>query len=173
MWAFCCYWSQALVHGDLIERMNYFNLLISYWGLFCVLLQCQFWRRFYEVLRRRYILLFWVKYLQISVKSIWFITCVSFTVSLFSLFYWSVKWRKSGVEVSHYYVWGSLCVLSFSKVSFMMWVPLHLEHSWIETSFLWIFPLLSIKCPFLSLLNTFSWSLFYWILEWLLQLVSW
>ena len=47
-----------LVHGDLIGCMGQFQYFCICWGLFCDLLCGQFWRRYHEVLRRRYILLF-------------------------------------------------------------------------------------------------------------------
>jgi hypothetical protein len=59
MWAFCfcCYWRPALVCGDLIGSMGLFQYFCICWGLFCDWLYGQFWRRYYEVLRRRDILL--------------------------------------------------------------------------------------------------------------------
>jgi hypothetical protein len=60
MWAFCCLscnWRPALVHGDPIEYIRLIQSSCIGWGLFCVWLYSQFWRRYHEVLRK-YILLF-------------------------------------------------------------------------------------------------------------------
>ena len=55
-----------------------------------------------------------------SVKSIWFITSLSFTVSLFSFCCSDLSIGESGMLKSPtIIVWGSMCVLSFSKLSFM------------------------------------------------------
>jgi hypothetical protein len=54
------------------------------------------------------------------VKSIWFITSVSFTVSLFSFCFHDLSIAESGVLKSPIIImWGAMCALSFSKVSFM------------------------------------------------------
>ena len=54
-----------------------------------------------------------------SVKSIWFITSISLTVSLFSLCFNDLLIGVSGVLKSPtIIVCGSICALSFSKVSF-------------------------------------------------------
>ena len=69
-----------------------------------------------------------MKYSEILAKSNWFTTSLSFIVSLFS-FYFNVSIGESGVLKSPtIIVWDSMCVLSFSKVSFMNVVPLHLGH---------------------------------------------
>ena len=58
--------------------------------------------------------------MKCPVKSIWFITSLSFTVSLFSFCFNDLSIGESGVLKSPtIIVWGSMCVLSFSKVSFM------------------------------------------------------
>jgi hypothetical protein len=54
---FCCYWRPNLVCGDLIGCMRLFQFSCICWGLFCVWLYCQFWRRYHELLRS-YILSF-------------------------------------------------------------------------------------------------------------------
>jgi hypothetical protein len=54
----CCYWRSALIHGDLIECIRLFRYYFICWGLFCDWLYGQFWRRYHEVLRGMYILLF-------------------------------------------------------------------------------------------------------------------
>jgi hypothetical protein len=57
MWAFCCfccYWRPALVCDGLIGCMRLFQSSFICWGLFCQLYG-QFWRRYHEVLVRRYI----------------------------------------------------------------------------------------------------------------------
>ena len=52
--------------------------------------------------------------------SSWFITSVSFTVSLFSFCFHDLSIAESGVLKSPtIIVWGVMCALSFSKVSFM------------------------------------------------------
>jgi hypothetical protein len=53
-------------------------------------------------------------------RFIWFITSVSFTVSLFSFCFHDQSIPESGVLKSPtIIVWGVMCALSFSKVSFM------------------------------------------------------
>ena len=55
-----------------------------------------------------------------SVKSIWFITSISFTVSLFSFHFNDLSIADSGVLKSPTpIVWRSMYILSFSRVSFM------------------------------------------------------
>jgi hypothetical protein len=55
-----------------------------------------------------------------SVKSIQFITSVSFTVSLFTFCFHDLSIDESGVLKSPtIIVWSVICGLSFSKVSFM------------------------------------------------------
>ena len=58
--------------------------------------------------------------LLISVKSIWFITSLSFTVSLFisCLNDLSIGEREV-LKYTSTVVWGSMCVLTFSNISFM------------------------------------------------------
>jgi hypothetical protein len=54
------------------------------------------------------------------VRSIWFITSVSFTVSLFSFSFHYLSIAESGkMKSPTIIVWGAMCALSFSKVSFM------------------------------------------------------
>ena len=54
------------------------------------------------------------------VRSIWFITSVSFTGSLFSFCYHDLSIaEKMVLKYATIIVWGKICVLSFSKVSFM------------------------------------------------------
>jgi hypothetical protein len=56
--------------------------------------------------------------LWISVKSIWFITSVHFTVSLFSLCFPDQSIDESGVLKSPTIIlWAAMCAFSFSKVS--------------------------------------------------------
>ena len=96
MWSFCCfcYWSPALVYGDLIEYKGSLIFFCFCWGLFCVQL---LWRSFCEELRRRYILfvLGW-NILYISVKSL----------CLFSLCFNDLCIGESGIDISHYYCVG-------------------------------------------------------------------
>ena len=54
----CCYWRSALVHGDLIGCMGQLQYFCICWGLFCDQLCGQFWWRYHEMLRRRYVPLF-------------------------------------------------------------------------------------------------------------------
>jgi hypothetical protein len=64
--------------------------------------------------------------LYTSLQSIWFITSLSFTVSLFSFCFNDLSISESGVLKSFtIIVWDLMCVLSFSK---WMWVPLSLGH---------------------------------------------
>ena len=54
------------------------------------------------------------------IKTIWSKTSVSFTVTLFSLSFHDLSIEESGVFKSPtIIVWGAMCALSFSKVSFM------------------------------------------------------
>ena len=95
--------------------------------LVCGLLYGQFWRRYNEVLRRRYSLLFfgW-NVLLISVKSIWFVTSVSFTVSLFrSCFNYLSVGESWVLKSSTIIVWRSMWVWAIVKFILWMWVPLH------------------------------------------------
>ena len=58
------------------------------------------------------------KVLQISVKSIWFIASVSFTVLLFSFCFYYLSIVERGVLKSPtVIVWAPMCALSFSNVS--------------------------------------------------------
>ena len=58
--------------------------------------------------------------ININVRTIWFITSVSFTVSLFSFCFQDLSIDESGVFKSHtIIVCCIMCALSFSKVSFM------------------------------------------------------
>ena len=71
-------------------------------------------------LRTSFPLLLGENVLLISVKSIWFITSLSFTVSLFCFWFNDLSISETGVlKAPTIFVWGSMCVLSFSKVSFM------------------------------------------------------
>ena len=55
-----------------------------------------------------------------SVRSIWFITSVSFNVSLYSFCFHDLSIAESGVLKSpNIIVFGVIFALSFSKVSFM------------------------------------------------------
>lgn len=53
---YCCCFS-ALIHGGQIGRRVLFQFSWTYWDLFCVPVLGQFQRKFYELLRRRFILL--------------------------------------------------------------------------------------------------------------------
>ena len=100
MSGFCCFcysWYPTLVHGDLIECMWLFQSSCICWGLFCVWLSGQFWRKFHEVLRRSNSLLFWGETFCRYVKSIWFITSVSSTLCLFSFCFNDLFIGESGV----------------------------------------------------------------------------
>jgi hypothetical protein len=61
-----------------------------------------------------------MKFSKISVRSIWFITSVSFTVFLFSFCFHDLSIAESGVLKSPtIIVWGAMSALSFSKVFVM------------------------------------------------------
>ena len=106
--------SRIIVHGDMIGGL--FQPSCICWGLFCVWLYGQFWRRFHE---KVYLFVLGEMFCR-CVKSIWFITSVSFTVSLFSFCSNDLSVGVSWVlRSSTIIVWGSTCVLSFRKVSFM------------------------------------------------------
>ena len=65
MWdfcCFCCYWRSPLVHSNLIECMGLFQFFCICWSLFSFWLCDQFWIMYYDELRRRYILLFYMKW---------------------------------------------------------------------------------------------------------------
>ena len=126
VWAFCCfccYWRPALVLGDLIGCMGLFQSSYICWGLFCDRLYGQFWRRYYEVLRRRYIFCFRMK-CSINVRSSRFITSVGFTVSLFSFCFQETLLRV-GCWSLPLWLYGVWCVL-WTLVKFQM--PFYLEH---------------------------------------------
>lgn len=60
---FCCYWSPALIPCDLIEWMYLFScisILLSIEAVFWLILW-SVWRKYHELIRKRYILLFWDK----------------------------------------------------------------------------------------------------------------
>jgi len=64
-----------------------------------------------------------------SVKSIWFITSVTFTVYLFSFCFHDLSIGECGVLVSLTIIeCGAIFALRFSKASFMNGVSLLLEH---------------------------------------------
>jgi hypothetical protein len=68
-----------------------------------------------------------------SIKSICFITPVSFTVSLFSFCFQDLSIDESGVlKYPTIIVCGVMCALSFTKVSLMNVDALHLEHRYSE-----------------------------------------
>ena len=72
------------------------------------------------MLRRKYILLLWDGMFYKHVRSIGFITSVSFTVFLLSFCFHDLFIAESGVLKSPtIIVWGVMCTFSFSKVSFM------------------------------------------------------
>jgi hypothetical protein len=50
-YSFCC-WSATLVCGDLIDYMVFYQSSRISWGIYCVKLCGQFWRKFCEVQRR-------------------------------------------------------------------------------------------------------------------------
>ena len=82
-------------------------------------------------------------------KNIWFITSLSFTVSVLFLFL-----RESGVlKSTTNIVWGAMCALSFSNVFFFffflqMLVALHLGHRRLELR-VHLFLLMRMKLSFL------------------------
>ena len=54
------------------------------------------------------------------VRSIWFITSVSFTVSLFNFCFHNLSIAERKVlKFPNIIVWGAMCAVNFSKVSFM------------------------------------------------------
>ena len=58
MWAFscfCCYWRPLLFHNDLIGGMGLFWSSYICWGMSCDQLYGWFWRKYHEVLRKKYI----------------------------------------------------------------------------------------------------------------------
>jgi hypothetical protein len=61
-----------------------------------------------------------MKYLQITDKTIWSITSVSFTVFLFTFCFHDLSIDESGVLKSLTIIaCGAMCALNFSKVFFM------------------------------------------------------
>ena len=54
---FSCYWRPALIHSDLIGCMGLLQSSFICWGLIYERLYGYLWRRYHEVLRRRYIIL--------------------------------------------------------------------------------------------------------------------
>lgn len=88
-----------------------------------------------------------------SISSVWFLmsfNCrifVRITFLLVRLGYWS--------HSLSFVLWPICCFWSYSAFFYEMWCP----HAWcmffrIILSFWWIFPLMSMKCPFLSLLTS-------------------
>jgi hypothetical protein len=61
-----------------------------------------------------------------------------------------------GVDLTSMIVCGSMCDLSFSSAYFTL--PLGAWIFRIKMSSLWIFPLMSMKCPFTYLLIMFGWK---------------
>ena len=113
MWDFCCFcccWSLALVHGDLIECVGLFQSSCICWSLFYVHLYGQFWRRFHEVMRTRHILFFWgemfCRYLLnpfgswLLLVSLWLcLVFVLMTCPLVRVGYWSLPLLLCGFNV--------------------------------------------------------------------------
>ena len=96
------------------------------------------------------------KVLYMSAKSIWFITSINFTVSLFSFGFNNLFIGESGVlKYPSVIVWGSMYVLCFSK-HFFLWMWEYMFRT--KTFSWWIFPLMNMKCPSLSCLITFGWK---------------
>jgi hypothetical protein len=107
-------------HGYLIECMGLFQSSCICWGLVYIQLYGQFWISFHEVLRKKvhFPVLEW-NILHISVKFIWFITSVSFTMAPLSFCFNDLPNGESGQLKSPNIIgWGPMYVLSFSKVSF-------------------------------------------------------
>ena len=126
---FCCYWTSALMHVDLIGCMGLFQFSCICWGLICDQLYGQFWTRFHEVLKKRCkILCFMIS----SIDICWFHFIPNFCyipVSLFSVCFHYLSINETEVLISPtIIVWGVTCALNFREVSFMNVDDLHLEH---------------------------------------------
>ena len=61
VFCFCC-WYAAVIHWGLIVCRLLFQLSYICWDLLCVQVYNQSWRMFYELQRRKYILLCWGKF---------------------------------------------------------------------------------------------------------------
>lgn len=100
------------------------------WGLFCDWEYGQFWKRYHELLKRRYILLCLAEmFYRCLLGPFWIIT------SALLLFLCSVSvsmtyqfCESSVMEFLTINVWGSTCNLNFIWVSLQVWVSLHLGH---------------------------------------------
>ena len=138
-----------------------FQLSCICWDLFCVHIYGQFWRKFSEVLDRRYILLCLGEMFYRYVRSIWFISSVTFIIFLFNFCLDDLSIGESGVLNSpNIDVLGStrdLRFSNFSNFSLMNVDALAFEASVfrIEMSSWWIFPLMSMMCSSASLLDYF------------------
>ena len=158
MWAFCCfccYWTPLLLHSDLIEGMGLVQSSYIYWALSCVRLHDQFWRRYHEVLRKRYILLLWDEKfsLYISAKSNWSKASINFTVSLLSFCFPDRPIGESGVLKSptiivlDFYgifgIWDSFFYLLYSVVDICVYGPWFLPKVFYHQSCL---PLCFLSC---------------------------
>jgi hypothetical protein len=96
-----------------------------------------------------------------SVKSIWFIASINFTVSLVSFCFNDLSLRESRCWSLPLFLCGVQCVFgALVKFLLWMWVPLHLGHRCSEFRFLswWSFPVMNIKYSSPFRLITFGWK---------------
>ena len=117
----------------------------------------QFLRTFHELLRIIYIYicvcvcvyLYLAKWFYRYVRSIWFVTSVSFIITLFSFCLDNLSFGESWMlNSSTINICGSRCSFSFTNLSFTnMGVLVFGAYMFrIETSSWWSFPLMNMKC---------------------------
>ena len=119
------------------------------WVLFCYRVCGQFWKKVLWDTEKVLSFVFGWNILQISVILIYFITSVRSIISIFS-FCLSIG-KNEVLKTPSINVGGLMCDLSFTDVSFTN-VTVLKRSSW------WIFHLVSMKCPFPSLLINFGWK---------------
>jgi hypothetical protein len=121
--AFCCFWCwySALIRCGLIECRVLYQFSCICWDLLCDWVCGQFWRKFWEVPRRRYICLcFGEMFCKYLLGPFGFSGPLAPAFySLFSFCIASLSVGESGILTSATVsVWGSIWELSCSSVSF-------------------------------------------------------
>jgi hypothetical protein len=122
LYAVCCFycWTPSLIHSGLIRYMGLFQFSCICWDLLSTVYMVNFEQGFLRHWEEGIFFVFGWNVLLISVRSIWFITSVSFIIPLFSCCLNDLSIGKSGMLKSPAInVWGSICDLIFSNVSFI------------------------------------------------------
>ena len=119
----------------------------------------QFWRRFHNVVRNKYIFAFAWNIMEIYLSSIWVITPVSIIIPLFSFCLDDISIGDSGELKSLTNSFEGGFGLSFSNLSFMSGCSTFgAQILRMYTLSLWIFPLRNMKWPYTSILINFVWK---------------